>query len=44
MRALLHAKIEAEKRLGEYLVDIELDGEGEEKAGIEILKKMRTNV
>lgn len=44
MRALLHAKIEAEKRLGEYLVDIELDGEGEEKVGIEMLKKMGTNV
>ena len=37
MRALLHAKVEAERRLGEYLAEVEL-GDGGEGARM-LLKK-----
>ena len=30
MRALLHAKVEAERRLGEYLAEVDWDVVGEE--------------
>ena len=36
MRALLHAKVEAEGRLGEYLAEVELCDGGEE---VGMLKK-----
>ena len=38
MRALLHAKVEAERRLGEYLAEVELGDGGE---GVRMLLKKR---
>lgn len=34
MRVLLHTKVEAENRLGEYLREVELGEGGDEKEGI----------